>query len=179
MALPGADLPTAARLVRLRSALGTLPAALVRQVDDAVLMHRDPMTTRMTSAAAATDMMAGQQQEPSEWPSASNSTDTSSSSPGAAALSELDCLCTLLEVECPVWFEGKGEAVECSGGGGSRPDGTSSLPMMGRASSCGLDVDVLLNKAYLTLAMAGPEVWSSPHLLCRCEAGNGGAGNDL
>ena len=174
MALPGADLPTAARLVRLRSALGTLPAALVRQVDDAVLMHRDPM---MTSAAAAAVMMAGRQDESSERSSAGEPTDTSSSSPGAAALSELDCLCTLLEVECPVWFEGKGEAVECSGGGGSRPDGTSSLPMMGRASSCGLDVDVLLNKAYLTLAMAGPEVWSSPHLLCRCEAGNG-AGND-
>ena len=176
MALPGADLPTAARLVRLRSALGTLPAALVRQVDDAVLMHRDPM---MTSAAAAAAMMAGRQEESSERTSVGEPTDTSSSSSGAsAALSELDCLCTLLEVECPVWLEGKGEAVECSGGGGSRSDGTSSLPMMGRASSCGLDVDVLLNKAYLTLAMAGPDVWSSPHLLCRYEAGNG-AGDDL
>ncbi len=100
-----------------------------------------------------------------------------------SSLSELESLCTLMDAESSFLVEGMSasklpEAGEgrLSGEAGS-VGGIHEEEMVAArqvsdeettSSRCGLDADLLLNKVYVTVAMAGPDVWSEPTFLTRC-----------
>ena len=131
-------------------------------MDEAVLLHQSSMQVAVPSM-----WMASGDNEALH--SRYNVTSSGvSGDDGGGAVVELESLCTLLEIECSI------ESNDHLGGRGvpgeSYEAGTSmgpNIPSAASSSGCGLDNDVLLNKAFLTLALAGAGLWDSPHFLCR------------
>ena len=176
VALPGADMPTVARLVRLRGTFGPLYRPLARQVDAAVLRHQSAGSLSVNqmlsmesrgSAKSSNPVVAtggsdrilrsgggGDNLDEAIEPSFVELSSVETSEILAAALSEIESLCDMLETECPVWAESMEEEP-----GEEEPASTSN--------SCGLNMDVLFNKVCLALALAPPEMWETTSFLTR------------
>ncbi len=174
----------------LRSRLGSpLSQQLAAVVNEAILLA--PSASAATSLSSAMLLRlgiteVGEAPSPSEEETAEDRGDGGVEASDAglrSSLSELESLCTLMDAESsflavgmsasklPETGEGRLSGESGSVGGVHEEEMVAARQVSDEettSSRCGLDADLLLNKVYVTVAMAGPEVWSEPTFLTRC-----------
>jgi hypothetical protein len=193
VALPSASLGMTAQLVSLRACLGMpLAPALTRLVEDAVLLQaagteatarllgliQDAALAEESASVCGEDdeechaerrLAASSSPEDGFSKIPANAQKAGDGAVGLVNLSELESLSSLLEAASR-GVKSKEQAGEHGSKHGGIEAAEEAEPEDLDLHVGSMDMDLLLNKTYMALAMADKGLWGFPHFLLRCDS---------